>query len=117
MEQRLVAETIGTILQIMPKVVEKTLQTAEHFQMGQESSGLKGIVDLFDGYDWIVQAIIGLQKIGVSISFNIVDFQAIFKEMEKALRSKDYVLLSDLLEYEICPALETVYKELTAMSL
>ncbi|EMT45880.1 hypothetical protein [Anoxybacillus flavithermus] len=115
MEQKLVVEKIRIILQTIPKVIEKTSQVAEHFQMGQESSGLKEIVYLFDGYDWIVQEIAGLQKVGVSISLDITNWQEIFKEMEKALCSQDYVLLSDLLEYEISPALEAVYKELTTI--
>ncbi|MCL6586720.1 MAG: hypothetical protein K6T72_09460 [Anoxybacillus sp.] len=115
MEQKLILETIETILEIIPKIIKKTLVVVEHFQTGQESLGLKEIVDLFDNYDGIVQAIVALQQIGVSISLDIVNLQAIFKEMEKALSAQDFVLLSDLLEYEICLSLENVYNELKRM--
>jgi hypothetical protein len=115
MDQKLILETIDTLVQFIPKVIEKTLQTVEYFQIGQESSGLKEIVELFDGYDWITQAITGLQVIGVSINFNITDLQSIFKEMEQVLNIQDFILLSDLLEYELCPVLETCHKELISI--
>jgi hypothetical protein len=115
MDQKLILETIDTLVQFIPKVIEKTLQTVEYFQIGQESAGLKEIVELFDGYDWVTQAITGLQVVGVSINFNITDLQSIFKEMEQVLNIQDFVLLSDLLEYELCPVLETCHKELISI--
>lgn len=117
MEQKLIVETIETVSEIIPKIIKETLIVIDYFQMGQESSGLKKVIDLFDSYDGIVQAIVALQKIGVSISLNIVDLQTIFKEMERALSSQDFVLLSDLLEYEICPLLENIHNELKMLLL
>lgn len=56
-----------------------------------------------DGLSWFISAIQGIRKVSENElkEINIEEFVILLKEVEKALFNKDYVMLADLLEYEL----------------
>ncbi|RNC67275.1 MAG: hypothetical protein ED859_15485 [Desulfuromonadales bacterium] len=93
------------------------LETAALFRSGAEQRALGHYIDLLNGFDWLVKALdctgeaLALdfareQVGGGTLSRFVDDLNALLQETMKAQERKDWVLLADLIEYELAPHLE-----------
>ncbi|MCA0971574.1 hypothetical protein LCM20_13285 [Halobacillus litoralis] len=104
--KEIVTETINTLKFYLPNLIEGTKSTAEKFQAHKDSEALKVLPNIVEGIDWVYQAIAGIQKNGGLPKIDLEELSSILPETLRAIEVKDYVLLSDLLEYEIVHVLE-----------
>ncbi|AKA70311.1 hypothetical protein [Clostridium scatologenes] len=58
--------------------------------------GMKGLDIIFKDTDYIINGLSSIDN-----SFQVSMFYDLFVEIEKALKSKDYMLVADLLKYEL----------------
>lgn len=94
------------------------LETAAAFRSGGERRALGHYIDFLNGFDSLVQALdyvgraLGIDYAstplgGTTITRFVEDLNALLSESMKAQERKDWVLLADLLEYELAPHLES----------
>lgn len=59
------------------------------------------ITSIAEGLDWINSALESFVRLAKVSAEKFASFQGLLKNMYEALQNKDYVLLHDLLEYEL----------------
>ena len=96
-------EIIGTAAEYIVKASEGIEQIIDFFQSGGEDIATRMMVDLIEGIEWLVQAIEGTRDIHGKYSPDISQANSVLTEITEAYENMDYVLLSDLLEYELLP--------------
>ncbi|WP_427338108.1 hypothetical protein [Caloranaerobacter sp. DY30410] len=97
------------------RLIPGIAKTAELYQGGNEGKANENMIDIIDGINWIIEGITVTSEIQKE-KINITDMNEHFDEMVQAFENSDYVLLSDLLEYEIVPILEK-WKEKISVSI
>ncbi|MCL0081405.1 hypothetical protein M1N64_04175 [Peptococcaceae bacterium] len=104
--EQLAKETLQSCQEYIYKLADATVKIAEQIQSGNEGEGMRMIPPVLDGMQWLFEAMQGLQQHGYLLE---IDWRATvdkFKELEAALTVRDYVLIADIFEYEIEPALK-----------
>lgn len=97
------------------------LETAAVFRSGGERRALGQYIEFLSGFDSLVQALdctgraLGVDFAatpfgGTTMTRFVEDLNALLSETMKAQERKDWVLLADLLEYELAPHLESWQK-------
>lgn len=74
----------------------------ELFREGEESEALKLLPDAIEGLQWLSE-VFELTKESHTGKLDYVEINNVLKNIEEALQDIDYILLSDLLEYEVLP--------------
>jgi len=101
-------------------------ETAALFRSGGERRALGQYIDFLNGFDSLVQALDYVGRVlGIdfattslgekSITRFVEDLSALLSETMKAQERKDWVLLADLLEYELAPHLESWHQVFTVL--
>lgn len=83
----------------------------ELIQEGKEQEGINLISQVADGIDWVASVV----KLTKDIQKNEIEMEDINEHIEtiiEALENEDYILISDLFNYEILPILERVHDEI-----
>ena len=121
-------ETLEIEISTLPDIINKNIENAdaylirlipgieksvELFRMGNEQEANKFFLNIIDGIDWLSQVldmVLAAKEISPDTVFNgksvqdrrasLVDFT---QQMVDANKNQDWVLLADLLEYEILP--------------
>jgi len=121
-------ETLEIEISTLPDIINQNIENAdaylirlipgieksvELFRMGNEQEANKFFINIIDGIDWLSQVldmILAAKEISPDTVFNgksiqnrrasLVDFT---QQMVDANKNQDWVLLADLLEYEILP--------------
>lgn len=114
--ESLTKETLDSCREYIPRLIEAISVTAFDIQSGNEAQGISLMPEVFDGLQWLTEAIRGMQQIGFSTGINLQDITGCFEQLEKALEIRDYVLIADIFEYEIGPALENWLKTIEKCS-
>lgn len=104
--EQLVRETIESCVDYMPKLIKAVSEIGEKIQSGNEAAGICLMPPVFEGLQWVIEAILGMQQNGFLHEIDTERLTKQFKELENALEIRDYVLIADLFEYEIGPVLE-----------
>jgi hypothetical protein len=76
---------------------------------GVENVALRDFVDMVDGLQWLVEIIelTGPTQNEVGVSIDIPsNFTNVINDMVEAFENSDYVLVGDLLNYEVRPIIE-----------
>ena len=121
-------ETLEIEISTLPDIINQNIENAdaylirlipgieksvELFRMGNEQEANKFFINIIDGIDWLSQVldmVLAAKEISPDTVFNgksiqnrrasLVDFT---QQMVDANKNQDWVLLADLLEYEILP--------------
>jgi len=100
-------------------------KTAELFRVGEESAAHEKYGLCLEGINWFIQVLEGARQVlgldykqmlfkGVSVQSHRENLDQIIREMSNSQSDQDWVLLSDLLEYELLPIMEG-WKEILPM--
>jgi hypothetical protein len=106
MVEEIVVETLESLKGYLPKMILGCQNTAENLQRGNEAAALQLVPDIVEGLEWLLQAISGVKANGQLQELEFSTLTQHFQELVSALEVGDYVLLADLLDYEIGPVLE-----------
>lgn len=102
----LMKEVVESAIEYIDRVIIGIEGINEDFQRGREDRATNSIVQLIEGIQWLLHAIEGTRAIHGDISIDIAGINPIFNQLVEALENADYVLLGDLLEYEIIPVVK-----------
>ncbi|TCS83314.1 hypothetical protein [Tepidibacillus fermentans] len=96
-------ELLDTIIKYLSKLINATDEIAEQFQLGNEGKAIQLLKAYIEGIAWLVEAIETIQSLDQKYLSNILIRTLTEKliEMEASLTNQDYVLFSDLLQYEM----------------
>lgn len=112
-EIELKKEVIDSAVEYINRVVVGIEGIIEDFQSGREDKATNSMVQLVEGIQWLLQAIEGTKDVQGENSIDNSGINHIFSQLVEALGNTDYVLLGDLLEYEITPVMKEWKEKLT----
>ncbi|UGB30433.1 hypothetical protein [Metabacillus sp. B2-18] len=104
--EKIVFETIQSLKEYLPRMINGCNEIVEYLQEGNEGTALSQMPDFVEGLQWIFAAINGIQNNGHLQEIELISLKDNFKEVVDSLEMRDYVLLADLLDYEIAPVLK-----------
>lgn len=116
MEQyELKKEVLGTALEYIERVLPGVEEIIECFQTGREDKATSMMIELIEGMQWLIQAIDGTTDLQGEHSIDTSQINSILNQLVEAYENMDYVLLSDLLEYELLPLAKTWKEKLVSI--
>lgn len=80
-------------------------------QEGNEIEGIKKFIPALDGIDYISQIITLTEDIHEE-KISLVDLNNQLKEIIDAFENEDYILLGDLLNYELIPVIKDIHNKI-----
>ncbi|SHK14381.1 hypothetical protein SAMN02745883_01365 [Caminicella sporogenes DSM 14501] len=104
-KQKQMQEVLNGLYMYLERLISGIIKTAELYQGGNEGKANENMIDIIDGINWIIEGITATSEIQKE-KINITDMNEYFDEIVQAFENSDYILLSDLLEYEIVPVLK-----------
>lgn len=101
-------DLLKTLNDYLLKLIPAIKKCAGHYQSGQINEGSTLLLNMIEGLNWVVSA---TAKVGIQDN-NTGEINLKLNEIVKAFENKDYILVGDLLEYEILPVMEAVLEKL-----
>lgn len=98
-------DVLNTAKEYMNNLNSAMIKSSEYLQNGDYFNGTNLIVSITDGLEWIVQ-LITLRKDIYEEDMEVNKFIDNIKEVVEAFENEDYILIGDLLQYEISPIIE-----------
>ncbi|HOA80097.1 MAG TPA: hypothetical protein PKK61_03410 [Defluviitaleaceae bacterium] len=98
-------ELINMAVEYTGRLIEGINEAVDAFHEGMEGKALDLVVQIIDGLKWTMEAI----TVTLDVQRDPIDISEIndpFNEMAEALENIDYVLMADVLEYEVLPKVE-----------
>ncbi|MFJ8064186.1 hypothetical protein ACIQYS_06120 [Psychrobacillus sp. NPDC096426] len=99
-------EVIASYNDYIKKIPTGCQKIADDLRDNQVNDSLNSIIDFTDGVRWLSEASGLLRKNGLTVDLNIDKINGFLKEINHGLEIQDYVLVSDMFEYEIQPFFE-----------
>tara|TARA_B100001123_G_C14953707_1_gene884783 strand:+ start:155 stop:742 length:588 start_codon:yes stop_codon:yes gene_type:complete len=110
----LLATNLSNAMEYLEKLIPGFDQAADLFRMGNEQEANKYYIQILDGMDWfseVINMVMGAQGKGSepedTLRLRQVKLTDLMSQMLEANKNQDWVLLADILEYEMIP----FYKE------
>ena len=99
------AEALESAYDYIKKLIVGVEKYLENMNDNKISESVDLLISIIEGLEWEVNAL-SLIKEKVNIKLDIEESNLIFINLSNALENKDYVLITDLFEYEILPMLK-----------
>jgi len=118
----LVATNLGNAKEYLEKLIPGFQKAADLFRLGNEQEAHKFYLQILDGIDWfsqVVQTIVVSREKdleGEKLKDRQEKLTGLMTQMLEANQNKDWVLLADLLEYEMIPFYENWQAALSQMN-
>ncbi|MFC5700875.1 hypothetical protein ACFPVX_06255 [Cohnella faecalis] len=108
MQQELIAETLETMNDYVPKLTEASEKIA-HCIQEHDGSWADMLIAFLEGVAWFATAVEGIQRLDQEVLANVrMDGLApLVDQLREALEHQDFVSLCDLLQYEMKPLLQS----------
>lgn len=103
-----ITELVESYNDYIKKLPAGTIYIANCLREDKLNDALTAIRDFSEGVLWLSQASELLKKNGILVDLNIDQIQVFLEEVNEGLEKQDYVLVSDMFEYEIAPFFEEV---------
>lgn len=106
MDDKIVYESLETLNEYLDKLIPGVEAVVQAFRMQEDSKALSLFTQLLEGLQWTLDVVVltepTLWKNGINI--NVEKVQDVLKEINEAFEHQDFVLLPDILEYELLEA-------------
>jgi hypothetical protein len=101
-------ETYREFVNYNRKLMPAVEKTVEHFRAQREDKALSLLIPVIEGLQWIVEVVLKTKDTLRDYGVNVLECNVnnTLKELTGALENQDYVLLGDLLEYEVLGLLD-----------
>lgn len=101
----IIEEVIESYNMYLEKLIFGCDKIVELLNEERIEEALNSIANFSEGIMWMIEVKQHLINQDIVVDFNQNKIMSYFKEINEGLELKDYVLVSDLLEYEIIPFL------------
>ena len=108
----LLANNLANAKEYLEKLIPSFQKAADLFRMGNEQEAHKFYLQILDGIDWFSQVVLNIVKSrgnqveGQSLGDRQEKLTGLMAQMLEANQNQDWVLMADLLEYEMIPYYE-----------
>ena len=108
----LLANNLANAKEYLEKLIPGFQKAADLFRMGNEQEAHKFYLQILDGIDWFSQVVLNIVKSrgnqveGQSLGDRQEKLTGLMTQMLEANQNQDWVLMADLLEYEMIPYYE-----------
>lgn len=111
---KLMLETLVQMKEYNVKLIDAINNIVLEFQSSNDIAGINLFIPLTDGLKWILDAcsLTGDMQEKLDINLDIQPIKDILPEMLEGVENKDYILVSDLLEFEVLPVLQDIQEQL-----
>jgi len=105
----LLANNLANAKEYLEKLIPGFQKAADLFRMGNEQEAHKYYLQILDGIDWFSQVVLNIVKSrgnqveGQSLGDRQEKLTGLMAQMLEANQNQDWVMLADLLEYEMIP--------------
>ena len=105
----LLANNLANAKEYLEKLIPGFQKAADLFRMGNEQEAHKFYLHILDGIDWFSQVVLNIVKSrgnqveGQSLGDRQEKLTGLMAQMLEANQNQDWVMLADLLEYEMIP--------------
>ncbi|MCB0391170.1 MAG: hypothetical protein KDD58_07760 [Bdellovibrionales bacterium] len=115
-QKELIEATLRTMYQWIPKLKDRSLQLSQKFKSENKNDSQEDFIELIDGCQWLSESLF-LMKSNLFRYVNSDSFEKRWnkteqlfgvtaKEVLNAFEKEDSVLISDILEYDLCGSLD-----------
>lgn len=109
-------ELIKSIKICLETLIQDSTMIATEFQSGNTGRAINKLIRYIEDFSSLVQAIERVQGNSTYVISDLdgIELRNVLLEMEKAMCNKDYVLLADILEYEVKDVLVEIQNSIEA---
>lgn len=100
-------DILKTTNEYIDKVIIEIKNITELIQSGNEIAGISRLVQVLDGIDYICKVISLTEEVHKE-KISIEEINEKLKEIIDSFENEDYILLGDLINYELLPILESI---------
>jgi len=119
----LVVDVVQTWIKALPEFVEQVDKLAEELRFESNSKSRSAVLDVIENCEYLVDSLIPIKSLmGDSVAAGLDSMvqaeeqtRKALNEAIKALEKKDFVLLADIIEYELTTALQSWHQGLHHM--
>lgn len=105
MDYELIQSNISFLKDYIPKLINAIETTVDLLIKNDEKLAFNLLRDIIEGLEWTIKSISSIEKLGYINDLKLDEMNSTFRELEEAFPKKDFVLLGDLLQYEIAEIL------------
>lgn len=110
---QVVFDALETAITYLPVLKEGLLETAGLFQEGRDGEGIAKYLEALSGMGWLCHVLAGVDSCA-AVEENLrgafkkdhQNYEQILRDLTQAWENRDYVLIADLMEYELAPFVE-----------
>ncbi|MGY4688923.1 hypothetical protein [Salibacterium sp. K-3] len=102
---QIIDETLHSLQTLIPNMIAASKNFADDAKKGK-SIDFHVLDELLRAVQWSLEAVEGLQKNNQLLEINVNAVREPLSELEEAMEAQDYILLADLLEYELAAVFE-----------
>jgi hypothetical protein len=113
----LIVDALNSTIAFIPQLETRALATAEHFRAADLVRGQVAFAEITEGCQWMVETLLHVKgaAAGLQITLENLDlwqssekrFFDVTQDLLKARSTKDWILLADILEYELTTLLQS----------
>ena len=106
-------QDINEILVLVDQYIIKLINAIENavkaFKQQKEDEGLKLLIQIIDGLSWVIETMVNLMPVLQEhrLDADPEKINVLLRELLGAMENEDFVLISDLLEYEVLEILSS----------
>ncbi|MDK2901911.1 MAG: hypothetical protein PWR14_815 [Thermosediminibacterales bacterium] len=105
--EEIIAESIETAKDYLPKLRDGLHEVLRLFHEGKDQEAISLFISAVDGLEWFNSFLNGMQLTDLEVnSKKITDYQQMMKGLLDAWEMQDFLLVSDIIEYELIPLIE-----------
>jgi len=110
-------EKFDTLIAVNKYIVNLVVgieKAVEYFQAGDDKKGCELILPISEGIQWMSDALSVTKDIHKQ-DMKLVEMNGRLGQVVVALENRDFILIGDLLQYELIPIIESIQKNINSV--
>ncbi|UNL84781.1 hypothetical protein [Priestia koreensis] len=104
--ETLIKDNVDFLKDYLPKITYFIDLLVDFLAKNQESEAFEILPQIIEGLSWSIKSMSSLERVGEIENIEIEKLNGFLNEIRGAMETNDYVLVSDLFEYEITPIVQ-----------
>lgn len=105
-------ETLESLREYIPKVIDVNNTLIQLFREENTLKAFELFPSFIEGLNWVIQASVLINKQNTLFVFDMPAINSFLTEINEGIYLNDFVIVADILEYEIMTLLEEVLTEI-----
>jgi phosphopantothenoylcysteine synthetase/decarboxylase len=105
MDKELIQNNINFLKEYIPKLIAGIEKEVDLLIKNDETLAFDLFQNIAEGLEWTIRSISSLENFGYINDLKLDEMNKVLHEVEESFQKKDFVLLADLLEYEVAEIL------------